>query len=232
MVCVNQYEAGLARRWLRVRRERLEVIPTTVRDCPRRVAPEQDRVTLAMIARLAPPKRVDLLIEALGEFSAPTVDVWIVGDGPQRDALEALAAGVVGHRIRFLGDRADVDELLGAAQLFVLLSDHEGAPLTVLEAQRAGLPLIVSDLPGIRVQAPQGAMFVRNEVASVASAVRTLAMDCSLVAALGRASRLQFEAAANPRQVAGAIERAYLRSITLSRRQRWRRTASRNHQPG
>lgn len=66
-----------------------------------------------------------------------------VGDGERMDAVMEKAGG--DHRIRFLGKRSDVPELLAAADLFVLPSLHEGFPISLIEAQASGLPCLVSD---------------------------------------------------------------------------------------
>ena len=78
---------------------------------------------------------------------------WIldlVGDGPHEEAVRADAARLgLADRIRFLGLRSDVEALLAQSQLFVLTTHWEGFPRSILEAMRAGLPVIATSVGGI-----------------------------------------------------------------------------------
>jgi glycosyltransferase involved in cell wall biosynthesis len=96
-------------------------------------------------ARLAPPKRVDLLLDAWPQV--PDAVLLLAGDGPDRAAVERAAHDQ--PRVRVLGDRRDVGRLLGAADLLVLPSDREGLPMSVLEAMAAGVPVVASAVGGL-----------------------------------------------------------------------------------
>jgi glycosyltransferase involved in cell wall biosynthesis len=106
----------------------------------------ESRVVLC-VARLAAPKRIDLLLDAWVEV--PDATLLLAGDGADRAALERRAAPL-GDRVRFLGVRRDVGRLLDAADLVVLPSDREGLPMAVLEALAAGVPVVASAVGGIR----------------------------------------------------------------------------------
>ena len=81
-----------------------------------------------MVGRLAPPKRPDLALRALAA-RAPDAELQIVGDGPLQAGAERLAAELgVAERVRFLGHRDDVPELLARAECALLASDYEGSP--------------------------------------------------------------------------------------------------------
>ncbi|GAA4752237.1 glycosyltransferase family 4 protein [Nocardioides endophyticus] len=105
----------------------------------------ESRVALC-VARLATPKRIDLLLEAWGEV--PDATLLLAGDGPDRAALERRATPL-GDRVRFLGERRDVGRLLSVADLVVLPSDREGLPMAVLEALAAGVPVVASAVGGL-----------------------------------------------------------------------------------
>jgi glycosyltransferase involved in cell wall biosynthesis len=98
------------------------------------------------VARLAAPKRIDLLLDAWAEV--PDATLLLAGDGEDRAALERRAAPL-GDRVRFLGERRDVDRLLSSVDVVVLPSDREGLPMAVLEALSAGVPVVASAVGGI-----------------------------------------------------------------------------------
>ncbi|MEJ2848708.1 glycosyltransferase [Nocardioides sp. CCNWLW212] len=141
-----------------LRRTRLDVVENAAGVA---VGPGRDRaradlgiapdVPVALcLARLAPPKRHDLLVEAWQRVPAPAV-LLVAGDGEHRDRVEeqVRAAGLE-HRVRLLGQRRDVARLLAAADVLVLPSDREGLPMTVLEAMAAGVPVVASAVGGLR----------------------------------------------------------------------------------
>ena len=76
---------------------------------------------------------------------------WMIGDGPLRAQLQRAAEETgLARRIHFAGARDDAVELLGALDLLVLPSDHEGHPMVLLEAMRAGVPLVASRVGGLQ----------------------------------------------------------------------------------
>jgi glycosyltransferase involved in cell wall biosynthesis len=115
---------------------------------------------LVSVAKLHEQKGHADLIESLPSVVAAHSNllVLIVGDGPLRERLVAQvdAAGLAKH-VRFLGVRADVPDLLSAADLFVLPSHWEGLPMALLEAMASSLPSVVTDVSGAREVTRPGA---------------------------------------------------------------------------
>lgn len=114
-----------------------------------RAKPSRNIETLVTAARLVPVKNFETLIRALAYL--PEGRLKIMGDGPCRSALEALAEkeGVSG-RVEFLGflqDREAVYREMAGAGIFVLASRAEGFCVAAAEAMAVGLPVLVSDLP-------------------------------------------------------------------------------------
>ena len=100
--------------------------------------------------RLSPEKGVDVLVKAAGEL--PGVMIEVLGDGPERPALERLAAGVAPGRVRFHGrvGKAEVHAAMRSAIAVVVPSRwHENQPVTILEAFACGVPVIGTRLGGI-----------------------------------------------------------------------------------
>ena len=107
-----------------------------------------DAIVLCHVGRHAEQKNHGFLLRIAADVFArePRAHLLLIGDGPLRPAIEAKAGelGVAG-RVRFLGPRPDVPRLLGAADVFLLPSLFEGLPLVALEAQGAGVPVLLTD---------------------------------------------------------------------------------------
>ena len=111
------------------------------------------RRAVTFVGRLEPQKGVDWLIATAPHWLAklPDCDLLLVGDGPLRPSLEAAAkAAGIADRVHFAGWRPDVPEILAASSLLVLPSLWEGMPNVVLEAMASRLPVVASDVEGVR----------------------------------------------------------------------------------
>lgn len=114
--------------------------------------PESAPVVLT-VARLEYQKGIDLLLDAAPQIleSGPETHLVIIGDGVDRESLEARAkTSPVASRIHFLGRRSDVPRWMKRAQVMVLPSRWEGMPNVVLEAMAAGLVVVATDVEGVR----------------------------------------------------------------------------------
>ena len=105
---------------------------------------------IVTVGRLVPIKRFDLLISAFQRIKEiePHAHLVIVGDGECRTALETQAAS--NHKIHFLGLRRDLPAIYGDSDLMVLSSDNEGTPVAVIEALASGVPVVATDVGGVR----------------------------------------------------------------------------------
>lgn len=129
------------------------------------------------IGRLAPQKGWDVLCRAAPALRehCPEAIVAIVGDGPERERLAALGCE---HRVRFLGARADAAALLGAFDLLAAPSRFEGLPLVPIEALHAGVPVVASDIDGLReVVGDAGVLVSPDDPAALGAALGQLAAD-------------------------------------------------------
>ncbi len=155
-IVVSEADREIALRYRVARAAQVRVIHNALPDHPGAAHPEADPPTVVMVARLAAPKDPLLLLQALAAIDAP----WrlrLVGDGPERPQVEAEIARLgLGGRVTMEGVRADVPDLLAASQVFTLVSRQEGFPISILEAMRAGLPVIASDVGGIRESVRDG----------------------------------------------------------------------------
>lgn len=108
------------------------------------LAPGQ--LLVGSVGRLHPSKGMDLLIAGFKAHAPADAVLAILGEGPDEAALRAQAAG--DPRIRLLGFRSDVDAALQALDLFVSPSREEAFPLAILEAMRAGRPVLSTATQG------------------------------------------------------------------------------------
>lgn len=141
---------------------------------------------LLSVGRLVPAKNYSLLIESLARMEA-LIDAnfvaEIAGDGtPEAIAqLEAQAAEVgVARRVRFLGNRTDIANLMGSSDLFVMSSAWEGFPIVLLEAVAARLPFVATDVGGcgeIAEMTGAGLVVPRNDADALAKAILELLTD-------------------------------------------------------
>jgi glycosyltransferase involved in cell wall biosynthesis len=107
-----------------------------------------DAEILIHVGRFDYQKNHDLLIDAFATLARrrQSAALLLVGSGPLEESIRTKARELgVYDRIRFCGRRTDIPRLLSAADAFVFPSHHEGLPLSCLEAQAAGLPLVLSD---------------------------------------------------------------------------------------
>lgn len=152
--------------------------------------------TAIVVARLDPVKDQETLLRAAAMLNASGIamNVLIVGDGSERERLEQLLPelGLSRDRIRFLGFRTDVPDLLLASDLFVLSSLQEGLPLATLEAMAQGLAVVqtaVGGVPELIEHGRNGLLVPKQQPESLAQAIRNVIADPALGRALAEAGR-------------------------------------------
>ncbi len=173
---------------------------------------------IGIVGRLQPVKRVDLFLESAARLVqiAPQTD-WrfhIIGDGPLRSALEQQAAALgLEQRAIFHGHRSDIPACLAGLDALVMCSDHEGMPMTLLEAIAVGTPVLAHAVGGmLEILGDKcGGVLVTEHNANGYSAglVELLAMPAHELVAAG-AARLaeRYSAQSNARAVR-ELYRAY-----------------------
>jgi glycosyltransferase involved in cell wall biosynthesis len=111
-----------------------------------------DDILFLCVARFAPQKNHALLLNsfAQGPASDPNAHLVLVGEGILQKNLEVQAKSLgIERQTHFLGLRTDIPDVLGAMDVFVLSSDYEGNPLSVMEAMAAGLPIVSTAAGGV-----------------------------------------------------------------------------------
>ena len=107
------------------------------------------RPVIMFVARFDSTKDHPTLLRATRRV--PDAELVLVGDGDSRPAMQQLASDLgIGNRVHFLGRRPDIPRLLKLADLYVHASNSEGFGIAAVEAMSAGLPVLASDVPGLK----------------------------------------------------------------------------------
>jgi glycosyltransferase involved in cell wall biosynthesis len=162
----------------------------------------QTAPVIGTVAALRPEKNLGRLIRAFAmvvrKHSATTPRLVIVGDGPERASLTALAAQQgIAEFTTFTGHRDDTPSLYAGFDLFALTSDTEQMPLSVIEAMASGLPVVATDVGDVRTMlATENARFLAaRDDAAIAGVLTALLASPDKRAQLGAANRAKAERA-------------------------------------
>jgi L-malate glycosyltransferase len=185
-------------------RRPIEVIPNGVdlaryatgdRAAARRaIGLDAGRRYITTIARFHPVKDHRMLLNAFAEVARARgdVDLLLVGDGPLRSELEQTAASLgLATRVKFMGVRADVPDILRASDVFALTSVSEAASITLLEAMASELPVVVTAVggnPEIVRDGIDGMLVPRGDASATAAAMLRVLGDAGAAGAMGRAA--------------------------------------------
>ncbi len=210
--CDNLRHTPLARKERIVRvyngADRLSLVPPEER-------PQRSGFTLVFVGRLAKVKDLSTLVNAVALARPRIADLqlWIVGDGPEREPLEALAAELgIAANVVFWGERRDVARFFSAADVFTMSSVSEGLPMSLLQAMSIGLPAIVTDVGGMAEvvrNADCGLRVPVGDSAAYAEAIVQLATDPARRSALAANARSAYDAGFTLEQMDAAYMKLY-----------------------
>ncbi|MGD9787002.1 MAG: glycosyltransferase [Sulfuricellaceae bacterium] len=148
-----------------------------------------------MVGILRSVKRHEIAMQAFQRFLERQPNAWLVlaGEGPMREGLGKLAAQLgIADRIKFLGHREDIPDLLAAADILLLTSRSEGVPQAVTQALGLGVPVIataVGGVPELIIHEKTGLLVPPENPKAAAEALSRLANDPAFAARLGEAGR-------------------------------------------
>lgn len=145
---------------------------------------------IIMVARFDDQKDQMTLIQALGLLKNKNWVMAFIGSGPtvERCKQEANKLGL-GDKIKFLGQQRNVKDFLNNSDIFVLSTNYEGFPLTILEAMRAKLPVIATNVGGNNesvIDKETGFLTNKNDVQDLSTALSTLIDDRNLAIEMGK----------------------------------------------
>jgi glycosyltransferase involved in cell wall biosynthesis len=150
---------------------------------------------VGIVAVLRPEKNHELFLQMAARVvqEAPDSHFLIIGDGPRREELQALAAELkLSEQVHFLGRRADVPELLGLIDVFVLTSQMEANPVSILEAGATGKPVVataVGSIPETVLEGQTGFLVEPGDERTLAKRVLEVITNPGVAQRLGAAAR-------------------------------------------
>lgn len=125
--------------------------PVEVRDVKANLEISEDEVIIGTIGRLVQAKRYDIFLKAVAEIvkTKPNIRAIIIGEGPLESELknETITLGIQ-NNVKFTGFRKDIPKLIKIFDIFVLSSEREGLPVTLLEAMATGIACVVTRVGG------------------------------------------------------------------------------------
>lgn len=196
LVLVCQRDIRLATELLGAKANKLALVHNGIAELPLTHAPQDDRsCRLISVARFESPKDQMTLLNAVARLPELNWHLTLVGSGPTQPACRQLAENLGLRQIEFLGERADVPELLAEADVFVLASLSESLPVSVIEAMRAGLPVVATDVGGMSElirDGSSGYLVKRGDAAELCDRLTLLIAEPKLRQDMGRQAQQQF----------------------------------------
>ncbi len=211
-----------------VHADKISCVPNAIapasaaRAAMRAAAAGDGRLLVGHVARLQPEKGVDVFLEAAARVAplASTARFLVVGDGPARGELEALAASLgLDGRAEFLGLRADAREVIAGLDVLVVSSRTEGSPLVALEAMEAGVPVVATAVGGLPDQVEHGRsglLVPPDDPDALAAALLDLLSDRARARRLGEAGRRRALSRFRYHEMVARVERVYARACAAA----------------
>ena len=171
-----------------------------------------------------------MLLQAFAALRDPRAHLLLLGEGSLREQL-AASVGSYGleQQVHLLGKRFDIPEWLGASDVFVLSSDWEGNPLSVMEAMAAGLPVVstsVGGVPELVEPGQQGFLVPPGDRREFTMAMRRLLENRELMLGMGDAACCHASKSFRVERMVNNYARLYESTLAGSRRRSHCRTPS------
>ncbi len=214
-VAVSQADAATGRARLGIPGRAIDTIHNGIADTPLRARPEASSV-IVTVSRAHPGKDHDTLFRATAGLDC---EVWCIGGGTDGAAFSRVVAPYADdprRRIRVFGNRCDIPELLAQAGVFVLSSRYEGLPLSIIEAMRAGLPVVATDVGGVCElvrHGETGALVGVGDAPALHRQLSALLADGALRRRLGAAGRQAYERGFALEPMVDALVSVYRRTV-------------------
>lgn len=223
IINVSHFDYRLAKTYRVAKESKMTVIHNGIADLGTSLLahPEEIPPRFVMVARMERPKDHLTLLKAVASLAGLPWKIDFIGTGVRKKELEQLVFdwGLSGH-IRFLGQREDIAEQLASSQGLLLISEWEGLPICIVEALRAGLPVIatgVGGVPELVQEGINGFLIPRGDVALLRSRFLHLCENPVLRKEMGLASRRWFEEQFTDKQMFAKVMRVYEETVRIQK---------------
>lgn len=199
IITVSEFDYQLGIKYKIITPDKLHIIHNGVMDSNPPLLRIESRefppLRVLMTARFEEPKDYITLIKACRHI--PEIELWFIGDGLLEEHIkQKVVEFSMQNRVRFLGRRKDIAELMVQCDIFALISNSEGFPRSTLEAMRSGLPVIVSDVGGAKealIEGENGFSVERRGVDSLYQVLTFFVKNTQKISLMGHTSRKLFE---------------------------------------
>jgi len=214
IITVSHADKKLAVKYHIANQNKISVIHNGIADIEQNLLADTVNETpiLTMVARVAPPKNFTCLFDALAQIDEKYT-LRVVGEGPQLNHVQEYAKKLgIEKNIDFMGSRNDVPAILASSDIFILSSDWEGFPISIIEAMRAGLPIIASNVGGISetvIVDSNGYLVPRGDTARLTKVIKLLLTDKKKRKMMGQSSRVLYEKQGTTGLMLEVVEKIY-----------------------
>lgn len=208
LVAVSYADVEYGKRWLGISRGSIIAVHNGIDGDGVKATPASSKVVI-MVARNDYQKDYKTFLAAVADLDC---EAWCVGRGTDETQFKEFANQTAHGRALCLGARSDVKNLLGNAAIFVLASRYEGLPISIIEAMRAGLPIVATEVGGVGelvVDEWNGFLIPPADVKKMRSKIRLLLADSRLRETMGSRSREAFESGFDRERMLTKIEEIY-----------------------
>lgn len=203
VICVSEFDRQLAKRWFLHNYNRIVTVHNGIVDkkfISSTVREYSLPLNLVSVARFSHQKNnMELIraVERINKLYSDSLQLNMVGDGP---LLSEAQTYVTSHKlendVHFLGSRTDVDDILNQNDIFCLISNYEGLPISIIEAMRARMPIIASDVGGVNELVQDevnGFLIPRGNISELVDKLKYILEHKKLIKSMGEASRKIYE---------------------------------------
>lgn len=155
------------------------------------------RIKAVMVARFQDQKDHFTLFKSIRKIEAQYFTIDLIGDGPHETRYKELCEKWdLTNRVNFQGSRTDVPNFLNKSNVFILISNYEGLPLSICEAMSCGLPIIASDVGGVNemvIEGVNGYLIPKGDDKTLSSRLNELQQNPNKLKILSEGSRKTYE---------------------------------------
>lgn len=203
VICVSEFDRKLAKRWFLHNYNRVITVHNGIADkkfSNSTVREYSLPLKLVSVARFSHPKNnMELIraVEQINKLYSGSLQLNMVGDGPLLSEAQAYVESYkLEDDVHFLGSRTDVDDILNQNDIFCLISNYEGLPISIIEAMRAEMPIIASDVGGVNELVQDGVnglLIPRGNIFELVDKLKYILEHKDLIKSMGEASRKIYE---------------------------------------